>query len=267
MKTVLLFVHEDPGQEARLQAALDLVRALDGHLKCVDVTPIPTFAGDLDGVAAGLILVEERRVEAANRAALQLRLANEDTPWDWIDSLGHIADCVVHEAGLADLVVVNCKRDTFLDVEPRGIVSATVLTARCPVVAVPDDARGFDAGGHALVAWDGSEPVMTTLRAAVPLLRLAGSVTLFTVDDGSKPGVPAEAAAAYLSRHDVHAVIERGAARDTRADKLILAACADQGASYCLMGAYSHGRTREDLFGGVTRGMLDAARLPLVLGR
>ncbi|KQY30379.1 universal stress protein UspA [Caulobacter sp. Root1455] len=265
MKTVLLFVHEDPGQEARLQAALDLVRSLGGHLKCVDVTPIPAFAGDYDGGAAGLILVEERKIEAANRAALQLRLANEDAPWDWIDSMGYMADCVVHEAGLADLVVVNCKRDTFLDLDPRGIVTATVLSARCPVVAVPDDARGFDAGGHALVAWDGSEPVMATLRAAVPLLRLAGSVTLFTVDDGGK-GVPAEAAAAYLSRHGVHAAIERVPARDTRADKVILEACANQGASYCLMGAYSHGRAREDLFGGVTRGMLDAARLPLVLG-
>ncbi|CAN5587741.1 universal stress protein [soil metagenome] len=265
MQTVLLFVHEAPGQEARLQAALDLVRSLDGHLKCVDVTPIPTFAGDYDGAAAGMILAEERKLEAANRGALEQRLAGEDAPWDWIDSTGYMADCVVHEAGLADLVVVNCKRDTFLDVDPRGIVSQTVLWARCPVVAVPDDARGFDAGGHAVIAWDGSEPVMATLRAAVPLLRLAGSVSLFTVDDGGK-GVAAEAAAAYLSRHAIQATVDRVSARGERADKLILAACAEQHASYCLMGAYSHGRIREDLFGGVTRGMLDAARLPLVLG-
>lgn len=42
MKNILLLVHDDDGQEVRLQAALDLVRALDGHLTCVDVTPRPS---------------------------------------------------------------------------------------------------------------------------------------------------------------------------------------------------------------------------------
>lgn len=37
MKTVLLLGHNDAGQEARLQAALDLTRALSGHLICVDI--------------------------------------------------------------------------------------------------------------------------------------------------------------------------------------------------------------------------------------
>ncbi len=46
MKNILLLVHDDEGQEARLQAALDLVRTLDGHLVCLDVTPFPVMAGD-----------------------------------------------------------------------------------------------------------------------------------------------------------------------------------------------------------------------------
>jgi hypothetical protein len=35
MKNVLLLVHDDLGQEARLQAALDIVRAIGGHLHCL----------------------------------------------------------------------------------------------------------------------------------------------------------------------------------------------------------------------------------------
>ena len=41
MKNILLLVHDDPGQEARVQAALDLTRALDGHLTCLDVAAMP----------------------------------------------------------------------------------------------------------------------------------------------------------------------------------------------------------------------------------
>ncbi|HQR89303.1 MAG: universal stress protein UspA [Caulobacter sp. 12-67-6] len=265
MKTVLLLVHNDVGQEARLQAALDLTRALNGHLLCVDVTPLMTFAGDIGGVAQGVILAEARKIEAANRIAIEARLAQEQAPWDWIDATGDVAQCLIREAGLADLIVVNCKRERLLDVEPHAVVSDVVTQARCPVIAVPDPVRGVDVTGLVVVAWDGSPPVMATLRASTPLLKLAASVELLTV--GDHEGVPTEAAAAYLSRHGVHAAIRRIPANCDRPDTQILEACAAAGAGYCLMGAYGHGRLKEELFGGVTRGMLDAARLPLLLGR
>ena len=44
MKTILVLLHDDGGQEARLQVALDLSRALDGHLICLDVTQLPIMA-------------------------------------------------------------------------------------------------------------------------------------------------------------------------------------------------------------------------------
>jgi len=264
MKTVLLLVHDDAGQEARLQAALDLTRALNGHLRCVDVTPVATFAGDIDGAAQAMILAEERKVEAANRIALSTRLTHEQAPWDWIDVTGDIARCLMREAGLADLIVVNCKRDRVLDVEPRGVVSDVVTQSRCPVVAVPDTVRGIDVSGPAVVAWDGSPAVMATLRGGAPLLKLAASVEIFAV--GDPEGAPAEAAAVYLSRHDIDATVRRVPASD-RPDAQILEECAAVGAGYCLMGAFGHGRRREELFGGVTRRMLDAAQLPLLLGR
>ncbi|KRA64929.1 universal stress protein UspA [Caulobacter sp. Root656] len=265
MKTVLLLVHDDTGQEARLQAALDLTRALNGHLRCVDVTAIPNFAGDVEGAARAMILTAERTAEAANRVAIETRLTHEQAPWDWIDAVGDVTQCLMREAGLADLIVVNCKRDRLLDVAPRGAVSDVAVQARCPVLAVPDTVRGVDVTGEVVVAWDGSPPVMATLRAAVPLLTLAASVELVTV--GDPKGAPAEAAATYLSRHGLHATVRRIAADGGKPDAQILEACVAAGAGYCLMGAYGHGRLRETLFGGVTQRLLDAAQLPLLLGR
>ena len=46
MKTILLLVHDDAGQEARFQAALDVARAVGGHLMCIDVSIMPMFVGD-----------------------------------------------------------------------------------------------------------------------------------------------------------------------------------------------------------------------------
>ena len=87
MKNILLLVHDDQGQEARLQVALDLTRAFGGHLSCLDVTILPALVGDYYGGATGgaMLLAEESDRETRNKAALEARLAHEDVSWDWQD--------------------------------------------------------------------------------------------------------------------------------------------------------------------------------------
>lgn len=266
MKNILLLVHEDRGQEARLQAALDLARGLNGHIRCVDVTPIPVFPGDFDGAMAGMVVAEERKIESVNRTHLALRLTIEDVSFDWTDSLGDMALCLASQSQLADLIVVNCKRDGVFDEDRRGLVGDLLVSTRAPVVAVPDGAKGLDLSGAALVAWDGSEPAAAALRACVPLLKLARTVHLVAVGQPAE-GPSAQAAAVYLSRHDIHAkihILEPG--KETPDVHLLRQAGIDR-AGYCVMGAYGHGRLAENIFGGVTRRMIEAAALPLVLAR
>jgi len=70
MKNILLLVHDDEGQEARLQAALDLTRALDGHLSCIDMTVMPVIVGDYyAGGDTAILLGEEREREGSDRGA------------------------------------------------------------------------------------------------------------------------------------------------------------------------------------------------------
>jgi nucleotide-binding universal stress UspA family protein len=266
MKNILLLVHDDAGQEARFQAALDVTRALEGHLTCLDVAQVQVVAGDYSGgMASAMLMADEREREADNRVTLETRLAHEDVPWDWIDSSGGLAECVTRAAGLADIIVVNRKLEAFPEPDMRGITADIAVRSGKPVIAVPDDARTFETGGRALIAWDGSDPVMATMRACVPLLQLAEAVHLFTIDEGHD-GVSAEEAAAYLSRHGIHATVHRIEGAHRHADELIADECAAWRASYCLMGAFSRSRLVEALFGGVTRRMLGNSKLPLVLG-
>jgi nucleotide-binding universal stress UspA family protein len=68
----------------------------------------------------------------------------------------------------------------------------------------------------------------------------------------------------YLSRHAIHAEL------DTRAPPAEFGAglieyASKAGATYLVMGAYSHTRAGEFLFGGVTRELLRACPIPLVM--
>lgn len=266
MKNILLLVHDDVGEEARFQAALDLTRALDGHLTCVDVVPLPVMVGDFySGTSEALLLADNRQRETAHRARIEARLANEAVSWDWKEFTGDLALSMVAASDLADLIVVNRRLDEYPYPDMRGVASSILTRSQTPLVAVPDKCRGFDAAGRALIAWDGSEQVAATMRASVPLLKLAASVQLFEVEEGSSDTSVREAAA-YLSRHGIHPTIRRMRLHNHRVDAVLRRGCDDLGAAYCLMGAFGSSPLTEAIFGGVTRAMLSTSKIPLVLG-
>src|SRR3546814_8153626 len=80
MKSVLLHINRDSGQKSRLQAALDLVRAQEGHLTCVQVTPIQQYVA-MDPFGGSFVLpanLEELRAEEGLfREQTEERLARE----------------------------------------------------------------------------------------------------------------------------------------------------------------------------------------------
>jgi nucleotide-binding universal stress UspA family protein len=267
MKNILVLIHDDAGQEARLQAALDITRAVDGHLVCLDVTRYPALGGYYTIDAEAVLLEDERDREAANRTHLSERLAAEDVPWSMSEMIGELGECVAAAAGLADLIVVNRELDDSCGPDMLATASRIALKAGKPVVAVSEECRRFDVNGTAIVAWDGSLPAMAALTGAVPLLKLASAVKIVEFQ-GNEPG-SAHEAAAYLSRYDIHAEISLVARfKEDHQDlgTLIGATCASEQASYCVMGAYGHSPMRETLLGGVTRTMLKTSKIPLVLG-
>ncbi len=267
MKNVLLLIHDDAGQEGRLQAALDLTRALEGHLTCLDVVRFPVLGNDYVSAAGEAVLLEDERAqEAANRERIGERLSDENVAWTMADTTGDFAGSIARFAGLADIIVLNRKLDSTSEPNMLGLASDVVLRCRKPILAVPHDVRSFDAAGAALIAWDGSLPAMTALTMSVPLLKLARSVELIEVQ-GPAAGTVREAAQ-YLSRHDIHAEASLLAPfRESPHEpaQVIRRVIEKGGYSYCVMGAYGHPRIREALLGGVTRSMLPASPVPLVL--
>jgi len=265
LKNILVLVHDDAGQEARIQVALDMVRALEGHLTCLDVAIPAAVVGEMEGVPAVLAL-DETAVESQNRARLEPRIRMEQVPYDWIDAQGYLGPMVKKAAGLADVIVLNRDLDGRAFPDMYGLAGEALIDTGRPIVAVPGDVRGIDLSGHVLVAWDGSVEADAALRAAVPLLRFAGRVTLIEIDDGSL-GVAVADAAAYLSRHDVHVIVRQERATFDLPSTIILDAIDELKVSYLVMGGFGHSRFIEAALGGVTRRILHECPVPAFLAR
>lgn len=263
MKNILLLIHDDEGQEARYQAALDLCRLVNGHLTCVDVTIIPEFVGDYVG-ASGVLLAEEQVTEASNKARVIARLEREDVSFDWIDRTGFVSQTIEDHSGLADVIVLSGDADGTLFPHMADVTGDLLVRLGKPVLVVPASARALDFYGKALVAWDGSEDAEAALQASLPMLGHAETVTLFHVDDGSLR-LPIEDAGRYLSRHGIEPVIKQQPVDFERPGTVILAEAEAGHFDYVVMGAYSRSRAVETIFGGATRTMLKRSSVPVLL--
>lgn len=266
MKNILVLIHDDEGQEARLQAALDVTRAVRGHLTCVDVTAVTPLVTETFGVSGGAMLLEEERAsESANRARIEARLPKEDITWDMVAVTDYVEPAIEGAATLADLIVVNRAFEALPQPDLRDLAASLVVKSGKPVLAVPEEPSGFPAYGRALVAWDGSRDAAAALEAALPLLGLAGKVTILELDDG-KVKVSAEEAAAYLSRHDILPVVRREGPEGS-IEEALLAEANGGGFDYLVMGGFSRSRLVEAVFGGASHRLLSESRIPVLMAR
>ncbi|GGE11996.1 universal stress protein [Polymorphobacter glacialis] len=267
MKTILVPVNNDEGQGARLQAAFDLARAFGGHLTCLQVTPYTAYALGEPSMGAFPVtaMIEAIEQEKRNeRTAVEAQLAQEGIGWDWITRDGDAVERVREAARLADVVVMNSGPFGKMASMRLAVTGDVAIHAPSPVVAVPTDSHGLAVTGAALVAWDGSQEAAKAMRSALPMLRLAESVDILTVEE-KETDYRARDAAAWLSRHGVGAeVIERGSGGQT-IESVIRDVLAERQSAWLVQGAYGHSRWRQTLFGGVTRGLLADAPVPLVL--
>lgn len=153
------------------------------------------------------------------------------------------------------------------DSDARRAIEDLVFASGRPVMVLPEGEAAPLTLGRVTIAWDHSEAASRALALSLPLLRDAHRVDVLTVEAGQRfaVGDPAGAAAAYLARHGITA-----AARTLRADgrkvgRVLLEAAEASGSSLLIAGAYNTPRTRELLFGGVTRSLLEQPRVPLLV--
>jgi nucleotide-binding universal stress UspA family protein len=265
MRSILLPVNDEEGFESRLQAALDLGRASGGHISFLHGIPVSDYVA-LDPFGGSYYIAEQREaaLDEAERKRTMLKEAmhNEDVPWDFLSADGGPDDVLVAQSRLADVAVLSEPAGDH-DGDLASSVTYFVMTAQCPVLAVPQTSKALNCAGKAVIAWNGSVPAANAMRAAIPMLRMASSVDVVTI--GEDPAhFPATTAGAYLSRHGITAELIQQERQDKVADEmhdLLL----DRGADYMVMGAFGTSRFREVLFGGVSRHFIQRSPVPVLM--
>ena len=139
------------------------------------------------------------------------------------------------------------------------------------MLVVPDGWTSDTIGNRIIVAWNASKEARRATTDALPLLSTAKSVKILIVDaagntdrHGEEPGANV---ARHLARHGAKVEVEQISSNGASVAQIVLSTAAGDKADLIIMGAHSHSRSRQLLFGSVTRAILKDATVPVLLSR
>lgn len=263
--------------QAALTTAAAVARPFGAHVAAVffriDPLMLPMMASD--SIAAGQVITlieeQERAAAAQGKALFEGWRAREGIGADasgeaasasWSEAVGDERRQVARLARLSDLCVFSLGEGTIGRTET--MLEGALFASGRPVLLAPRTPRDTPFGS-AVVAWDGSLEAARALSGALPFLARCADIRVFTQAEARKDQARAADAVAFLREHGLTASAGAPAAKSDDIADAILECCAAAAADLLVMGAYTHSRLRETVFGGVTRRILETAQAPAVL--
>lgn len=135
-----------------------------------------------------------------------------------------------------------------------------------PVLMVPSRPVSKDLGNRIVIAWNRTSEASRAIAAAMPLIEKAKSVVIVLVDgDTNKDIQSLNLLNEHIALHTNS--VENMSIKSNGQDigHLLIDTTAEKKGSILVMGAYSHRRLREQIFGGVTKSVLHHADVPIFM--
>lgn len=182
----------------------------------------------------------------------------------WQEETGVEAEIVGRIGGAYDLIVIGRRQEGEFGGLSRTTAEAALLgTGRAVLLAPPEPPRAI--GESVLIGWNRSVQAARALRNALPFLREAKQVTILSVTTGARDGPSPKQIVRHLAWHGVKADSKEIPPDYRYIGEAVLDEAKELGADMAVMGAYSHSRVREMMLGGVTRYILENAKLPILI--
>ncbi|MEM5436617.1 universal stress protein [Paraburkholderia diazotrophica] len=271
-KTLLVHIDDSRRSSARVEIALELAQRWDAHLiglyvVCQDIFR-PVFSED---ESLRLARAEAQAVEREQKARDAFLAAAERAgrSVEWRAPSGPPLDAATLHARHADLLVLGQEdpKDPAAYIE-RNFVGNLVLGAGRPALVIPYAGAVRTLGENILIAWDGSREAARAMTDALPLLKRARFVGVDIVQLAGQHAYVPEGidVAAWLDAHGVRASFSTTPKHvGVGTGATLLNRVSDLHVDLLVMGAYGHSRTRERVFGGVTRTMLESMTVPVLM--
>jgi len=275
LKSLIVFVDPSPAGEARTRYAVKLAVQHDAHLIGVFLAPAAWTQNASDSYVRGPGAIAdmlerhdlfEREAAAAASGSFEAIAGRERVTFEFRSIEASNADALLRLHSLhSDLVIVG---HSEAGPSSQGAPAAMLMATGVPFLIVPETWTGPSVANNVLFAWNASREARRAISDSLPLLKAARSVAVLVIDAQKNPShgeQPGADVAHFLSRHGVAARVEQSQSGGLAVADVIRNFAVEDGSDLIVLGAYSHARTREFIFGGVTRSLLKAITVPTLI--
>jgi len=181
----------------------------------------------------------------------------------WIGAVGVESVWVAAHGRAADLVIVGSARGG--DGSAMEVFEAALMDTGRPVLIAPP-AAPRSVGGIVTIAWKDTREAAGAVSAALPFIAQAERVVILTIDEDDEPDDRSPERLQHVLRwHNPNVLLHRLPPARMPAAEVMLQAVVRADSDLLVMGAYTHSRLREAVFGGFTRHVLDHSDLTVLM--
>ncbi|WP_313616202.1 universal stress protein [Agrobacterium sp.] len=278
-KTILTVLDNTENAAKVSEFAIDLADRFSSHvigLHMETMAAVPVVAPmEIPDPASIQALQDMAQKETREIAEIfEQRLSQNGVSHEWrsfISSVGYTSASAIDSARCTDIVIAGQSDSSSLS-DSRSDIESFLFESGRPVLLVPYIITQPKPIKRVLIAWNGSREATRAAFDALPFLKEAESVEIFSVDPpetaSQSPAMAGAELAATLARHGVKVTVTTKATSGTlSAHAAIENRLSDDSIDLLVMGAYTHSRWWEMLFGGVTRTLLDSMTALTLLSR
>ncbi|MGX1111553.1 nucleotide-binding universal stress UspA family protein [Pseudoalteromonas sp. MBR-15] len=226
---------------------------------------------ELDSVAGRFATTESTNLKAefVNLCAeQQVKFTDDSTEQPMHPSaslhinLGLRSEIIAEQGKVADLIIIPQSKSG----KSTSTFEASVMRSGKPILLVPRQLTHFDIK-TVVIAWNASTEVSRALTYSLALLKQATKVVICTSSSSADKMPNGYEVVRYLAQHDIKSefVIFNNGRQSTV--KAFMSVAQMHNADLVVMGAFTHRRIHEQVFGGMTNYMLAKTPFPILMAR
>ena len=258
-----------------LKTAIAVCSEIDAQLSVivVAVASLPPIGDYPIGTADIWVKERQNDLEALAKRVDEVELVVKDanisatviSEYPEAARLGHV---IGRHARYTDATIIGSSllRNDLLK---TTVVDGALFESGRSVLIVPNGAKPTLRPKSVLLAWNSRLECARAAREALDIMASAEEVHVTLVDpdtssieNGPEPGADI---GSYLAHHGIKVYVDRLPSGGHSIAGVLKQHATDVSADLIVMGGYGHSRTREWIFGGVTRSMIDDPSLPVLM--
>jgi len=242
------------------------------HAEIVSAVPMVAPMEIPDPIAVQALQDMARNEAVTIEQLFHAKAAASGGSFEWrsfTSSVGYASQPLLETARSSDLILA-VQPDPANPSDAHVDVESFLFESGRPVLMIPYILKAPMPIRRVLIAWNGSKEAARATFDAMPFLKAADSVEILSIDpaeNASQTPVTGADITATLVRHGIKATLTTTASAEKSASQVIENRLSDDSIDLLVMGAYTHSRLWQMIFGGTTKTVLKSMTALTLLSR